>query len=178
MSPQGTKLSTVNASVSQLTQKNAQLQIQLQTVEHESKLESKYAAYLTAFSTAVPPTPDAAQLTTQIAALADSTKVNLNGISDDTIAVATPVSTIPITMTITGTGDECLNFLKGIYKMPRLITISSFIPTPGATPGSGSSVDVLTPGKLSYTFALSGEAYYSPLIDPLATSSSTTTTTG
>jgi len=177
MSPQGSKLSTVNASVAQLTQKDAQLQLTLKTVQHESTLESKYAGYLATFSAAVPPTPDAPQLTTQLAALANSTHVTLQSLSDNTTVPATPVSDVPVSMTIKGTGTQCLNFLKGIYQMARLITIADFTPTPTLTGDTSTAVDVLAPGKTIYSFELTGSAYYYAEIDPLATTSSSTTST-
>ncbi len=177
MSPQGSKLSTVNANVAQLQQKYSQLQETLRVVEHESKLESKYAGYLATFSAAVPPTPDAPQLTTQLAALANETHVTLTSLSDDSVLAATPVSEVPINITIKGSGSQCLNFLKGIYQMDRLITISAFTPTPSDSAGSGSSVNVLSPGNAGYTFALTGDAYYYADIDQLAPSTSSATTT-
>lgn len=179
MSPQGSKLTTINANVAQLSAKNQQLQLTLRTVEHESKLESKYAGYLSMFSDAVPPTPDAPQLTTELAALANSTHVTLQSLSDNTTVPALPVSDVPVSMTIKGTGTQCLAFLKGLYQMSRLITIADFTPSPAADTGkSGAAVNVLNPGALQYTFALTGTAYYYAQIDPLAstTSSSTTST--
>ena len=106
MSPQGTKLSTINTNVQLLTTKDQQLLQTLKVVEHESTLESKYAGYLTTFSDAVPPTPDAPQLTTQLAALANATHVTLQSLSDDTMLPATPVSEVPVSMTIKGSGTQ------------------------------------------------------------------------
>jgi Tfp pilus assembly protein PilO len=180
MSPEGTKLNTVNSQNSQLQTQLTTLNIELQQAQKQAAKVQQYAGYLSMFAAAVPPIPEAPQLTTELADLANTTNVHLVSLSDDTTVVGTPLSTIPLSMDIEGPRQNCIAFLQGIYNptlITRLITISAFNPAP-VSAGSGG-VDVLKPSSAAYTVTISGTAYFDPEIDPLAANatSSTTTTT-
>lgn len=178
MSPQGNKLSTENAEESNLTGQLQTLNATLQRDQAQAAKVQLYAGYLAMFASAVPPVPEAPQLTTELADLADATNVKLITLTDDTTVTGTPVSTIPLTMQIQGPRQDCLAFLAGIYNpkmITRLITINSFTPTPlNAGPGGAN---VLKPSDAVYTANISGNAYFDPTIDPSAASGTVTTTT-
>ncbi len=177
MSPEGNKLNTVNAQQVQLQNQLTSLNLQLRQAETQAAKAQQYAGYLSMFASAVPPIPEAPQLTTELANLANTTDVKLVSLSDDTTVAGTPLSTIPLTMNIEGGRQNCIAFLQGIYNqslITRLITISSFTPTPT---GNAGTVDVLKPSSALYTVAIAGTAYYDPEIDPLASTSASTTTT-
>ncbi len=177
MSPEGSKLNTVNAQQAQLQSRLSILNQTLQRDEAQAPKASQYATYLSMFAAAVPPLPEAPQLTTELANLANATNVHLVSLSDDTTVAGTPLGTIPLTMSIQGPRQDCIAFLQGIYNpkmITRLITVSSFTPTPSS--GSGG-VNILKPSNALFTAAITGSAYYDPQIDPSLGSTSTTTTT-
>ena len=182
MAPEANKLSTVNNQQAQLQSQLNTLNQTLQIDKAQAPKISQYASYLSMFAAAVPPLPEAPQLTTQLADLANATSVHLVTLSDDTTVVGTPIDTIPLTMTIQGPRQNCIAFLQGIYDpkmIIRLITITSFTPTPLSAGANG--VNILKPYKSTYTAAISGTAYYYPEIDPSAsdgTSATTTTVSG
>ncbi len=178
MSPESNKLNTIDAQQQQLTEQLSTLNLQLQQAQQQASKVKQYAGYLSMFAAAVPPIPEAPQLTTELANLANTTNVHLVSLSDDTTVTGTPLSTIPLTMTIEGPRQDCIAFLDGIYNpnlISRLITISSFAPSP--LNGSTGGVDVLKASTAAYTVGLSGTAYFDPEIDPLGASTAGTTTT-
>src|ERR1700678_3966998 len=69
MSPQGSKLSTVNSQISTLTIQYNTLEATLTTDKQQSAKVDLYAGYLKMFSIAVPEVPDAGGLTTALATL-------------------------------------------------------------------------------------------------------------
>jgi Tfp pilus assembly protein PilO len=177
MSPEGSKISTDQTEAStlqgQLTVLNATLARDKVTAAHVTE----YAAYLNMFSVAVPPAAEAAELTNELTALAISTGVEIQQLADDTVTVGTPLSEVPVSVTVSGKHKQCEAFLAGMYKLPRLITITQFTPSPAAGANSGVSVNILSSKDNSaYSYAIAGNAYYSPTIDPSAAATTTTTT--
>lgn len=178
MSPEANKLSTVNAQQSQLQSELSTLNFQLQQAERQSAKVKQYAGYLSMFAAAVPPIPEAPQLTTELASLANATSVHLTSLSDDTTVAGTPLGTIPLTMNIEGPRQDCIAFLQGIYNpklIARLITVDSFVPAPVTSPPGGANV--LKPSLAAYTATITATAYYDAAIDPTAPSGLSTSTT-
>jgi Tfp pilus assembly protein PilO len=176
MSPEGSKLNTVLAEKSSLTTTLAGLNQTLAADKAQAPKVSQYAGYLSMFASDVPPLPEAPQLTTELANLANTTNVHLITLSDDTTVPGTPLGTIPLTMSIEGPRQNVIAFLQGIYNpklISRLITITGFTPTPAA----GNQVNVLKRSNAPYTAAITGAAYYDPEIDPGSATSTTATTT-
>jgi Tfp pilus assembly protein PilO len=177
MSPQGNKLTTV-------TNQNATLSTQLQTLHktletdiHQSAKVNLYAGYLKMFSTAVPEVPDAGGLTTELSTLADSIAPSLiiTTLTDDSTVPGTPLGLVPLSLDLTGPRQDCFTFLADLYnpkKIARLITISSFVPTPAS---GGSTSQVLKPSNQMYNVAIVGDAYYDADIDPGLPGTVTTT---
>jgi Tfp pilus assembly protein PilO len=168
MSPQGSKLSTVNSQISTLTIQYNTLEATLTTDKQQSAKVDLYAGYLKMFSIAVPEVPDAGGLTTALATLADSISpaLHITSITDDTMVVGTPLSMVPLSLQLTGPRQDCFAFLNDLYnplKMPRLITVTSFEPQPA---NSASPEDILKTSSQMYTVSLVGSAYFDAAIDP------------
>lgn len=164
-SPEGHKLSSVKTQeLSQATQITT-LQANLRQAELESEFVSKYQTYLSFFSNQVPVLPEEGQLVYELGRLSNADGVDLTSVSADTTVAAVPpatLSTIPVSMTVTGAHDNILRFLAGIYTLPRLITIQSIQPSPtGASSGAGSSYNVLRHDSTAFSIAISGTAYFS-----------------
>jgi Tfp pilus assembly protein PilO len=176
MQPEGNKLSTAQTQETQYSTTLNTLKDELIVDRNQAAKVKQYAGYLTMFSAAVPPIPEAPQLTTELANLADTTNVKLTSLSDDTTLTGTPLSTIPLSMDVQGGRQACIAFLQGLYNsnlMPRLITVDSITPSPVRA----GNVDVLTPSNAQYNLSISATAYFDPSIYPSAPASATSTTT-
>lgn len=178
MSPQGSKLTTVNTQNAALSTQLATLQNTLKIDKTQSAKVNLYAGYLKMFATAVPEVPDAGGLTTALSTLADSISPNLiiTTLTDDSTVPGTPLGMVPLSIEITGPRSDCFTFLADLYnpkKISRLITVATFVPTP-VTGGSTSSV--LKPSNTIYNVAIAGDAYYDAEIDPGLPGTVTTTT--
>jgi Tfp pilus assembly protein PilO len=174
MSPQSAKLTTVNTQVSTLQTQEQGFMATLAADKQYSAKVGLYAGYLNMFSTAVPEVPDAGGLTTELATLADSISPDLHitTITDDISnpSVGPGLGTIPLQLSLTGPRQDCFTFLDDLYnqnKITRLITVSSFTPTP--VNGAGSNI--LKGSTRPYNFTIIGDAYYDPTINPGAAGS-------
>lgn len=166
MTPEASKLSSVNAQIQSKTLQLNALRATLAASQHDAALLRQDGSYLRRFSAAVPPGPEAQVLTTQLFQLAARTvgATHLNQLTDDsTIPPATGqvLSRIPISISIDGPHNECLAFLNGLYKLSRLITVSAITPAPKASSSSGPD-NVLAVNAQPYTMTISATAYYSP----------------
>lgn len=164
-SPEGQKLSSVKSQEQAQVTQIATLQANLRQTEEESEFVSKYQTYLTFFSDQVPVLPEEGQLVFELGRLSDAVGVDLTSVNADTTAAPVPpatLSTIPVTMTVTGAHERILRFLAGIYSLPRLITIQSIQPSAvGAGSGPTSSYNVLRHDSVPFSITISGTAYFS-----------------
>jgi Tfp pilus assembly protein PilO len=181
MSPEGSKLNTQNSLLATDSQKLQTLRGKLAQVQKEAAQAAQYASYLSLFSTIVPPIPESEQLTTDLSNLAGTAHVHLTTLADDTVTVpstGSPLGTIEVDITITGSRPNCFNFLNGLYNvssMPRLITIDTFGPAPKAA--GSSDANILANSKADYTFTIDGTAYYYPGVEAPTSSSTSTSAT-
>lgn len=176
MQPEGNKLSTAQTQEAQYSNTLNTLRDELIVDRNQAAKVKQYAGYLAMFAAAVPPIPEAPQLTTELADLANTTNVKLTSLSDDTTLTGTPLSTIPLSMDVLGGRQACIAFLQGLYNsslMPRLITVDSITPSPVRA----GNIDVLTPSSSQYNLAISATAYFDPSIYPSAPASAASTTT-
>ncbi len=157
--PQGSKLSKLSAQQTQLQQEvtagNAKVAHLKNTFEHAGQLE----AMLSSMEAYVPSTPDifksTANYTSTLSAAGTAAGVTVTSVNPS--GAHTPVdssastsstsstgsgksstasfTTIPITVQVTGTYDDLLSFIKGIYALPRLTVITS-ITVSGGGPGT------------------------------------------
>jgi Tfp pilus assembly protein PilO len=183
MSPEGNKLNNENAQIAQLQSTlNAKKATLAQDQSNQQNL-GVYTSLLQTFATAVPPAAEQQQLVTALANLGNTTGVQITSLTvpptptpvPGTLATAAALDSLSISITISGTWAQCMNFLQDVYSFPRLITIQSFQPTPvGGNPQN--TTDIINPGsKAPYTFTMTGAAYFSPVVGGAAASSSTTT---
>ncbi|MGH9169675.1 MAG: type 4a pilus biogenesis protein PilO [Acidimicrobiales bacterium] len=182
MSPEGNKLSTEQAQESQL---HTQLQQEKQVLaEYRTNQENlgTYNKLLGTFSTAVPPSEEAGPLATEIAALANSTGVDLTALGVPPTATALTNSSgtdsglysVAVSIDVSGKWSQCMKFLNGIYTFPRLITVQSFSPAAVASSGPSTTIDLINPPPNTvYDFTMSGTAYFSAAVSGLATTTTT-----
>ncbi|MGH9293330.1 MAG: type 4a pilus biogenesis protein PilO [Acidimicrobiales bacterium] len=168
MSPQGAKLTSVNAEATTKQQQLTSLEQVLQQSEHDAVLAKEEQKYLNKFTAAVPSLPEAGPLTTELFNLSKRTGVALGSLADDTTAAPATgslLSTIPLSISITGPHDHCNAFLQGLYSLTRLVTVQTVSPSPQTGAGSsGAPLSVLTNDKTPYSMAISATAYFSPEI--------------
>jgi Tfp pilus assembly protein PilO len=168
MTPEKAKLSTVNGQQQTLTTQLQTLQLQLQTDQHDSAIVAHDAKYLALFAQAVPSSAVAAPLTTQLYNLSRLTHVTLPNLTDDSTSAPAPGATIgsvPISMTVKGSHEACLAFLSGIYKLPRLITISTIAPSEQS---SGPISNILADPGAPFVMSISASAYFFTTTIPAA----------
>jgi Tfp pilus assembly protein PilO len=154
MTPQASKLSSINTQQSQAQGQVAVLQSEIAQLRSESSLLSKELPYLKFFESQIPSLPLQGQLTAQLYQLSLKTKTFISALSDSTVSPPSSVSggysTMPITIELTGTHNEVISFLQGLYSMQRLVTIQSVSLTPpsqqpnlntnGTATGFGASI--------------------------------------
>jgi Tfp pilus assembly protein PilO len=162
MSPEAGKLSTINQQEQSRTSQLQTEQSQLQADKQDSALVAHDTKALAVFAKAVPPAAEAGPLTTQLYNLSKSTGVTLQSLTDDSTTAplaGASIGSIPIAISLKGTHRACLVFLADLYKLPRLITVSSVTPTPGSASGS-TPPNVLGDYSSPYTMTLSATAYF------------------
>ncbi len=167
-SHEGAKLASVKNQQATESAKIVTLKQQLAAVDIESQQARKYAKYLTFFSAAVPVAPEQGQLVQMLGDLAKSDDVDISTLS--VTGTAPPVapstlSTIPVSMSFTGTHSDVIKFVEDLYNtatMPRLLTIGTIAPSPSTSSSSKGPIDVLKlPDSTQYSVTLSATAYFS-----------------
>ena len=155
MSPEGNKLSTVNAQESSLQTQISSLNSQIAVLKAQSALVPGELPYLAKFTGAIPNLPESGVLTEQLFGLMNSTKTFISSLNDSTVSpTGTGYSTIPVQIALTGSHDQVINFLKGLYTLPRLVTIQSVTLAPPA------ATNILKPSKAQgFTAAINATAY-------------------
>lgn len=160
MTPEASKLTTVNQQASQLSATTQQLNIQIAALERESATVQKELPFLAKFATAVPPTADPGGLTNAFFALSIKTKVTLLSVTDNTVsppAAAGALGTVPVAVAISGTHANVFAFLQGIYTMARLVIINSVGLSPSGGVG-GPNILATHDGQV-YSASISGTAF-------------------
>jgi Tfp pilus assembly protein PilO len=160
ISPQNSKLSSLQAQQTQLQTQQTALQTKLTSLKTAQQKVSANCADLQKVSTQIPsvqsPTDIAAEESTfesQFNGLAASTGVSLtqfSGFAPATGTSASPAATtpasssgsvvaVPTTLAVTGSYGQMLSFVNGLDSFPRLFVIQKFILTFGAAASSGST---------------------------------------
>lgn len=170
MTPEASKLTTINQQEQSLTSHLQTLQLQLRTDQDHSALVAHDAKDLQAFALAVPSTAEAGPLTTQLYDLSTATGVSLTSLIDDTTVppvAGSVIGSIPLSISVKGPHQSCLRFLSDIYKMSRLITVDAVTPTPVSSP-SGAQPNVLAYDNDPYTMNIGATAYFFTTLSPAA----------
>lgn len=129
MQPQASKLSSIRSQQNLAGEEVNLLQAQIAQLRSESSLLKKELPYLHFFQGQIPPLPEQGQLTAQLYNLSLKTKTFISSLSDN--AVNSPATTtagyspMPISIQLTGTHNGVVAFLKGLYTLPRLVTIQA-----------------------------------------------------
>jgi Tfp pilus assembly protein PilO len=155
MSPEGNKLASVNTQQSSLQSQIASLNSQIAILKAQSALVPGELPYLAKFNGAVPNLPESGVLTEELFGLMNSTKTFISSLNDSTVTSSgTGFSTIPVQISVTGSEDQVVNFMKGLYTLPRLVTIQSVTLAPP------TQSDILKPSKAQgFTAAITATAY-------------------
>jgi Tfp pilus assembly protein PilO len=66
---------------------------------------------------------------------------------------------VPISISLKGSHKNCLAFLSHLYKLPRLVTVSSVSPTPAGVSGTAQP-NILANDNMPYTMTISATAYF------------------
>ena len=158
MSPEGSKLTSVQTQVTTDTSMVAELNAELLELQAEKKLVLQELPYLKKVTTAIPPTPDQAGIVVQLSNLADDTGCKLGSVSpaDSTApSTTTGLSTIPVSFTLTGPHRAVFRYLTDFYTLKRLMTIQTVSLSP-----EGANANILNTGDgQQYSVAVSATAY-------------------
>jgi Tfp pilus assembly protein PilO len=161
-SPESGKLSSVRGQEAKAKLQTQQLNAKLLEILREDRFVAKYHNFLSFFSSQVPVQPEQGQLVYQLGRLQDRDHVDITTLSAS--ATAAPVSgvslsTIPVSLTVTGSHDNVIRFLNGLYSMSRLLTIQSIAPS--ATSAPSNTYNVLGHDGVPFSLAITGTAYFS-----------------
>ncbi|HET9091842.1 MAG TPA: type 4a pilus biogenesis protein PilO [Acidimicrobiales bacterium] len=165
--PETNKLASVNAQKQQQVTEIASLHAQLAQLIAEAGFVTKYQTFLTFFGSQVPVQPEQGQLVYQLGKLSNSDHVDITSVTANTTSPAvapSTLSTIPVSLTVTGAHANVDKFLSDLYSLPRLITIQSINPTPTAAPNP--AYDVLNRDNVPFTMTISGTAYFAGTVTP------------
>ncbi|MHB8243934.1 MAG: type 4a pilus biogenesis protein PilO [Acidimicrobiales bacterium] len=167
-SPQGGKLASIEAQKQAQSIQISSLQANLTQLQQDSQFVTRYQSFLTFFGSQVPVQPQQGQLISMLGRLSTSDKVDITQVTANTLVPAvapSTLSTIPISMTVTGPHDNLLRFLSDMYSLPRLITIQSVAPTSTST---GAGANVLAHNSVPFSLTLTGTAYFTGTVTPAA----------
>jgi Tfp pilus assembly protein PilO len=161
ISPQGSKLSKLQAQESQLQAQQSHLETQLATLRRDKAHMAANCAQLAKALTEVPGTPSVDSFLQQVTALA----VASGDPNTPTISVtqapgghaAAGVTPVQVTLTLQGNYAQMTAFLKGLDSFPRLFTVTT-VAVSGGPIARGGAIDPNTGG---YSLTLTGAVYYS-----------------
>ncbi len=174
LSPEGSKLSTLDATKASLSNQDSSLTAEITTLQNEKRLLPKNCTTLTKDLTEIPSSPDIASFYTQVTQLASISGVGTPSITynggtaasgsttsstpaPSTTGLPSGLSAISITLSITGDYGAVSAFIHGLDTFPRLYTISTIDVTGGSIVVGGQTIP---PGTGSFSVDLTGSIYY------------------
>lgn len=184
LSPEGNKLSSLQATETQLSTEHQSLKTQVATLLSERRQLPRNCASLSKDLTEIPSSASIASFYSQVTQLASSSGVSTPSItissggasagsppSGSTSPAATPgvpagLSTVGITLSVTGNYGQVSSFIHGLDGFPRLYTISTLDVTGGPIVAGGSTVAA---GSGSYSVNLTGSIFFDTAEHGLAT---------
>jgi type IV pilus assembly protein PilO len=134
MSPEGSKLTSVNHQAQTAQIEISQLNTTVASLKAQSADLQQILPYLAHFEVAIPNLPESGILTEQLFQLSRQTGVFISNLNDAQViagTTSTGYSTIPVSIVLSGSRNGILNFIADIYKMPRLVTLQAVTLTPG-----------------------------------------------
>ena len=149
-SPEGHKLASANAKAQEAQTQQTALMARLDRLKAYSKQSAELQALSDRLTAAVPTTTDVYDYITSISNTAAATHVAVTNITPSLAVSSGTVAVIPVTVSVSGTYDETLAFIKALYTLPRLTVINQVSVSGGGTGTSRStglttelSVDIL-----------------------------------
>jgi Tfp pilus assembly protein PilO len=170
VSPQNSKLSSLQTQQTQLQSQQAGLQAKLSSLKSEQRKLSTSCADLQKISTQIPsvqtPTDvdaEESSFESQFNALAASTGVALSqfsGFAPATTAATAPAATtpsgttpgvvaVPTTLAVTGTYGQMVAFVNGLDTFPRLFVIQKFVLSFGGIASAAGAVSATASGSVA-----------------------------
>jgi Tfp pilus assembly protein PilO len=137
--PEGHKLAAVNASVQTAQTEQSTLLARLALLKLYSKESSTFEAVSNRLTAAVPATTDVYDYITAISNAASSTGVSVQDVNPATAVSSGGVAVIPVSVSVKGTYDQTLAFIKALYALPRLTVITAVTIGGGGTGSSRTS---------------------------------------
>jgi hypothetical protein len=162
ISPEGHKVSAANANKVILLGQETSLQAEISALAHESAHEPENCSTLREDLTLVPGTPTVDLFLHQISQLATNAGTATPSVSITSSGTAASVAspsgaeTVGISLEVSGTYRQTLNFLNGldnVHSLERLYAVST-VNLSGGTAGGSSAGTV-------FTLQLTGNIYYS-----------------
>jgi Tfp pilus assembly protein PilO len=179
MSPEASKLSSVEAKQTQAQGQISALQTEIGSLKAQSTELTKELPYLNFFQSQIPPLPLQGQLTAQLYQLSLQTHTFISALSDNAVSPATTTSagysTMPISIQLSGSHNGVSAFLQGLYHLQRLVTVQQVSLTPPVQqPNLNSNANA--PGFSAAITATAYTTYVPAAPAPPTTTSSTSTT--
>lgn len=148
--PESHRLASIKSQTASMQQSIPGLQAHLTSLQHEKALLSKRKALLAQYRKAIPTKADPADLIDQVRDLAKDSKVTLKSLSPQppsssasgsstSASGATGVSTLQASVQVEGTYNEVISFVDGLYKLPRLVEVTSIQMSGGAAGAGGGA---------------------------------------
>lgn len=165
-SPENSKLASVQQQQTTIEATQARLTTELALLQAEAKQVHVGLPFLKRYEQAIPTTPEAPQLVTELDALALRTGVTLGSVADNTLTPpAKPggLTTIPVSLSISGSHAQVLAFIQGLYGLPRLLTLTT---VSLSVPAGGNVLNLHE--SLTYGATI-GAAAYTTYAPPAAT---------
>jgi len=134
--PEGHKLSAVNAKSQQAQAQQVALQDRLARLKAYSKQSAELEALSQRLTAAVPTTTDVYDYITAISNAATGTKMKVSSVNPSAATASGTVAAIAVTVSVMGSYDQTLAFIKALYALPRLTVITSISISGG---GNGST---------------------------------------
>ena len=133
--PQGTKISNLNAQEQQLQTKVDEGNAHVAALKKEALNTPALLQMSKQLSAYVPSTPDIFNYVTTISNTAKAAGVTITNLTpaQPVVAPTSSISTISVSVQVTGTYDQILTFVKDVYGLPRLTSILNIDITGGAT---------------------------------------------
>lgn len=155
MAPEAKKLSSAQqekasdqATIANLEAKMAQLHT---VAQHEAQAKR----YISSFERAIPSAPNAPKLVVQIYNLATRHGLKLQSITDNAVnGSGSSYSSIPVSLSVSGSQPGIKAFVSGLYRLQRLLTIQQI-----QLSGPGNGDVVVGGGSGKYQATISATAY-------------------
>lgn len=157
MSPEGNKLSSVNAQQASLQVEIGSMNTTIAGLKQQSALVPSELPYLAKFNSAIPDLPESGVLTEQLYNLMNKTHTFISSLNDVTVTATTSgYSVIPVSFVVDGSHDQVLSFIEDLYNLPRLVTIQNLTLTPA---GSANTNLLKKSGTQGFSASVAATAY-------------------